>query len=140
MAIPEGESVEASDAWPDVAHAASSTMPPTVRPPGHGRRVGVALAVAVLALAVVAWAWSRTAPRPAMDLAESSDITLCAARLSPTDRDVVIGNLTFRPGQDVRVTAVALVDAVNVTLVDARTAAVAPAPDGCMAATVGPCS
>ncbi len=65
-----------------------------------------------------------------MDLSGTEDITLCAGRMTPDERDVVIGNLTFVPPHDVQLLSIRLIDPVNVTLADAHLAPTVAQPGG----------
>lgn len=106
-------------------HGPPATSP---RPPARPiRRVTVAVAVLASVAAFGIW-WN--VPRPAMDLSGSGDIMLCAARLTATEQDLVIGNVTFRPPRDVQVDSVRLLDPVNVSLADAEVAATVAQPGG----------
>jgi hypothetical protein len=91
------------------------------------RRVTVAVAVLASLAAFGTW-WN--VPRPAMDLSGSGDIMLCAGRLTATEQDLVMGNVTFRPPREVQVDSVRLLDAVNVSLADAEVAATVAQPGG----------
>lgn len=91
------------------------------------RRVTIVVAVLASLAAFGIW-WS--VPRPAMDLGGSDELVLCAARHTATEQDLVMGNVTFRPTQDVQVDSVRLLDPVNVSLADAEVAATVAQPGG----------